>query len=72
MEGTLWHEFSCGLRDFHVYSNIWKPKLNEKIYITHERENMYDPNTMAGKVMLPEILVASIVAHIPKEISRYT
>ena len=72
MEGTLWYEFSCGLRGFHVYSNIWKPKLNKKINITHERGNMYDPNTMAGK-MLPGTLVASIVGHIPKEIiSRYT
>ena len=36
------------LRGFHVYSNIWKPKLNQKINI------------------------ASIVGHIPKEISLYT
>ena len=27
---------------------------------------------MAGKIMLPGTLVASIVGHIPKEISRYT
>ena len=33
---------------------------------------MYDPNAMAGKIMLPGTLVASIVGHIPKEISRYT
>ena len=72
MEGTLWYEFSNGLRGFHVYSNIWKPKLNEKINITHERGNMYDPNAMAGKTMLPGTLEASIVGHIPKEISRYT
>ena len=32
---------------------------------------MYDPNAMAGKIMLPGTLVASIVGHIPKEISRY-
>ena len=70
MEGTLWYEFSCGLRGFHVYCNIWKPKLNEKINITHERGNMYDPNAIAGKIMLPGTLVASIVGHIPKEISR--
>ena len=56
----------------HIYSNIWKPKLNEKINITHERGNMYDPNAMAGKIMLPGTLVASIVGNIPKEISRYT
>ena len=72
MEGTLWYEFSCGLRGFHIYSNIWKSKLNEKINVTHERGNMYDPNAIAGKIMLPGILVASIVGHIPKEISRYT
>ena len=52
MEGTLWYEFFCGLRGFHVYSNIWKPKLNEKINITNERGNMYDPNAMAEKIML--------------------
>ena len=57
---------------FHVYCNIWKPKLNEKINITHERGNIYDPNAMAGKIMLPGTLVASIVGHIPKETSRYT
>ena len=68
----MWYEFSCGWRGFHVYSNIWKPKLNEKINITHERGNMYDPNAMAGNIMLPGTLVASIVGHIPKEISRYT
>ena len=72
MEGTLWYKFSCGLRGFHVYSNIWKPKLNEKINITHERGNMYDPNAMGGKIMLPGTLVASFVGHIPKEISCYT
>ena len=33
---------------------------------------MYDPNTMAGKIMLPGTLVASIVGHIRKKISRYT
>ena len=59
-------EFSCGLRGFHVHSNIWKPKDDDKINITHEGENMYDPNAMPGT------LVASIVGHIRKEISRYT
>ena len=72
MEGTLWYEFSCGLRGFYVYSNIWKPKLNEKTNITHERGNMYDPNAVAGKIMLPGTLVASTAGHIPKAISRYT
>lgn len=72
MEGTLCYEFYCGLRGFHVYSNIWKPKLNEKINITHERGNMYDSNAMAGKILLPGTLAPSIVGHIPKEISRYT
>ena len=33
---------------------------------------MYDPNAMAGKIMLPGTLVTSIVVHIRKEISRYT
>ena len=33
---------------------------------------MYVPNAMAGKIMLPGTLVASIVGHVPKEISRYT
>ena len=33
---------------------------------------MYNPNAMAGKIMLPGTLVASIIGHIPKEISRYT
>ena len=40
--------------------------LTRKKNFTHERGNMYDPNAMAGT------LVASIVGHIPKEISRYT
>ena len=57
MEGTLWYEFSCGLRGFHVYSNIWKPKLNEKINI---------------EICTTQTPVAPIVGHIPKEISRYT
>ena len=74
MEGTLWYEFSLGLRGFHVYSNIWKPKLNEKISITHERGNiyMYDPNGMAGKIMLPGTLVASTVGHTKGNISLHT
>ena len=33
---------------------------------------MYDPNAMAGKIMLPGTPVASIVGHILKEIFRYT
>ena len=72
MEGNLWYKFSCGLRGFRVYSNICKVILNEKINITHERGNMYDTDSMAGKIMLPGTLVASIVGHILKEISRYT
>ena len=69
MEGTLWYEFSCGLRGFHVYSNIWKPKLNEKINITHERGNMYDPNAMAeveSRSFYPKPIISFVPRAVPE------
>ena len=33
---------------------------------------MYDPNAIAGKIMLPGTLVVSIVGHMPKKIPHYT
>ena len=69
---SLNFKFLCGLRRFHVYSDKWKPRIEERISIAHEKRNIHDINAMAGKKTLPGTLAPSIIGHLPKEISRYT
>ena len=34
--------FSCAIRGYHVYRNIWQPKENEALQCYHELDNHYE------------------------------
>ena len=64
-------DFITGLRGFHVYRDIWKPSLNQFINFKQEKNNRYDRFAVAGMTILPGTLAASIVGHMPRELSRF-
>ena len=34
--------FPCGLHGFHVFKELWNPRLNEKLDTIHEENNQHD------------------------------
>ena len=64
-------DFITGLRGFHVYRDIWKPSLNQFIKFKQERNNRYDRFAVVGMTKLPGTLAASIIGHMPREMSRF-
>ena len=63
--------FITGLRGFYVYKDIWKPSLNQFINFKQERNNRYDRFAVARMTKLPVTLAASIVGHMPRELSCF-
>ena len=61
--------FSAAVRGFHVYKASWKPKEDELLECSHEKDNPYD--SFSIKVFEPDS-PAEIVGHLPMEISRIT
>ena len=61
--------FSAAVRGFHIYKPIWKPKEDELLEFSHEKDNPYD--SFSIKVFKPDS-PAEIVGHLPMEISRIT
>ena len=61
--------FSAAVRGFHVYKASWKPKKDELLECSHEKDNPYDPFSI--KVCKPDS-PAEIAGHLPMEISRIT
>ena len=43
-------EIKCASRGFHVYRDIWKPKLSQLLEVFHEQGNVHDAFAMAFKV----------------------
>ena len=64
--------FSCGIRGYHEYRTRWVPVLNEVLEVKHESRNCHDRYAIAVMKHLPGTLVASVVGHLPREISRCT
>ena len=64
-------DFITRLRGFHLYRDIWKPSLNQFINFKQERNNRYERFAVAGMTKLPGTLAASIVGHMPRELSRF-
>ena len=60
---------SAAVRGFHVYRASWKPKEDELLECSHEKDNPYD--SFSIKVFKPDS-PAEIVGHLPMEISRIT
>ena len=64
--------FPCGLRGFHVYKELWNPKLNEKLETIHEENNPHDRYAVAAIRKTVCRLRPVVVGHLPREISRFT
>ena len=61
--------FTAVIRGFHVYKASWKPKEDDLLEYSHEKDNPYD--SFSIKVFKPDS-PAEIVGHLPMEISRIT
>ena len=60
-----------GLRGFHFYQRIWKPKIGQPIILRRQPENRYDKNAIVGLVVKEESDNRSTeVGHLPKEIAK--
>ena len=64
-------KIKCASHGFHVYRDIWKPKLSQLLEVFHEQENVHDPFAMAVKVKSAAMLTKAVLDHIPREISRF-
>ena len=63
-------KFSCAIRGYHVYRNVWQPIENETLQCDHESDNDYD--LFAIKTCRDAEFHSQIVGHLPLEISRFT
>ena len=64
--------FPCVLRGFHVYEELWNPRLNEKLDTIHEENNPHDRYAVAAIRKTVSRLTPVIVGHLPREFSRFT
>ena len=58
--------FSAAVRGFHVYKASWKPKEDELLECSHEKDNPYD--SFSIEVFKPDS-PGEIVVDLPTEIS---
>ena len=72
VSGTVQYSFPCGLRGFHVYKEIWKPKVSAVLTCIHERNNQHGRYAIAATKLLPGRLSNVTLGHLPREISRFT
>ena len=65
-------EITCASCGFHVYRELWKPKLSQNLQVKEEIGNLHDPFTISLRAKIPGKLTDfDIVGHIPREISRF-
>ena len=62
-------EIKCSSRGFHLYRDIWKPKLSQLLEVFHKKGNVHDP--FAFKVKSAAMLTKAVIAHITGEICRF-
>ena len=62
-------KFSCAIRGYHVYRNVWQPKENETLQCDHEADNDYD--LFATKTFRDAEFHPQIMGHLPLEISWF-
>ena len=56
---------------FHIYRDIWNPKLSQLLEVFHEQGNVHDPFAMACEVRSAAVLTTAVIGHIPREISCF-
>ena len=64
-------EIKCASLGFHVYRDIWMPKLSQLFEVFHEQGNIHDPFAIAFKVKSTAILTKAVSGHIPREIPQF-
>ena len=70
--GKQQFEITCASRGFHVYRELWKPKLGQNLQVKQEIGNLHDPFAISLGAKIPGKLTDfDIVGHIPREISRF-
>ena len=63
----------CVSRGYHLYRQVWRPRLNQKLVIKAERNNLYEPYAMDIYAQVPgKITDKTLVGHILREISRFS
>ena len=67
--GKQQFEIACASRGFHVYHELWKPKLVKKLQIDQEIGNIHDPFAISlGAKIVGKLTDNEIVGDIPREI----
>ena len=70
--GKQQFQIACASRGFHVYRELWKPKLGQKLNVDQEIGNLHDPFAISlGAKIAGKLTDFEIVGHIPREISRF-
>jgi len=70
--GKQQFEIDCASRGFHVYRELWRPKLGQNLEVKQEVANLHDPFAVSLGAKIPGNLTDfDIVGHIPREISRF-
>ena len=44
--GKIQFQINCASREFHVYRNIWSPKIGQNLVVRQEVGNDHDPFAM--------------------------
>ena len=55
-EGKFQFQINCASRGFHVYRNIWSPKIAQNLVVRQEVVNDHDLFTMSVEGNIPEKL----------------
>lgn len=72
MAGRQRFEIPCASRGFHVYREVWTPRLGQSLKVEQEINNVHDPFAISLGTKIPGKLTdKEIVGHIPREISRF-
>ena len=70
--GKQQFKIACASRGFHVYRELWKAKLGQKLQIDQEISNIHDPFAISlGAKIVGKLTDNEIVGHIAREISRF-
>ena len=65
-------KIDCASRGYHVYRGLWKPKLNEKLEVGIDKDDVYDPYACGIYNYSKEVISGKIlIGHIPRELSRF-
>ena len=67
MELDKIYSFDAAIRGYHYYRKCWQLEVNQKLYLSHERDNAFD--VFSIKACDAE---GKIVGHLPMEQSRIT